>query len=62
MQINSCTLELSLFYYDLRYKKKELIYTVHHCFWDQHNCKLSSELLILTLTQCKLPINSKYIL
>ena len=60
MQINSCTLELSLFYYDLTYQKKEL-YTVCHCFLDQHNCKLSSE-MILTLTEWKLPINSKYIL
>ena len=41
-------------------KKKEL-YTIRHFFRDQHNCKLSSE-IILTLTQCKLPINSKYIL
>ena len=31
--------------------KKEL-YTVRDCFRDQHNCKLSSE-MILTLTQYK---------
>ena len=38
--------------------KKEL--DSMHYFRDQHNWKLSSE-MILTLTQCK-PINSKYIL
>ena len=27
MQINSCTLELSLFYYDLRYKKNNFIHS-----------------------------------
>ena len=44
---------------DIKKKKKKLD-TVRHCFRDQHNCKLSSE-MILTLTQFK-PINSKYIL
>ena len=38
-------------------KKKN--YSVRHCFRDEHNCNLSSE-MILTLRQYKLPINSKY--
>ena len=50
MQINSCTLEISLFYYDITYQKKEL-YTVRQFYWDQHNWKLSSEIFILTLIE-----------